>query len=126
MNKILIVDDSPTNIRFLGEMLKGSYDLIVATAGKEALSLAETDRPDLILLDVEMPEMDKFETCRSLKGNPATANIPVIFITAHEGEAKIKAARSAGCYDYITKPFDADRLRRTIERCVNTRGQEGP
>lgn len=122
MKKILIVDDSPTNIRFLGEILKERYDLIITTGGKTAITLAEAHQPDVILLDVEMPDMDGFETCRALKGNPATAHIPVVFVTAHEGESRINEARVAGCYDYIMKPFDAEKLHRIIDRCVNMKG----
>src|ERR1700686_1158133 len=87
---ILIVDDTPTNIGIISSVLKDSFRTKVATNGEKALALASAnDRPDLILLDITMPGMDGYEVCRRLKANPATSNIPVIFLTAkteHEDE----------------------------------------
>src|SRR5947209_3703508 len=80
---ILIVDDAPANLGVLRDMLRQQgYQTFVATTGERAISIAQRVRPDLILLDVVMPGMDGFETCRRLKGHPATQRIPVIFMSA--------------------------------------------
>lgn len=84
---ILIVEDSTENIAILGELLRNYYKVRVATSGMKALSIADSDNPpDLILLDVMMPEMDGYEVCKRLKENPRTHNIPVIFITAKSND----------------------------------------
>lgn len=102
---ILIVDDLPSNIRILGEALRPYYEIVVATSGKQALTLAQDIRPDLILLDIMMPGMDGYEVCRELKSEPKTRNIPVIFITAKvQTEDEVQGFEIGGA-DYITKPF---------------------
>jgi two-component system, sensor histidine kinase and response regulator len=103
---ILIVDDAETDIDTLVETLGDLYDIAVALDGPSALQLAALQPPDLILLDILMPDMDGFEVCRQLKGDPTTAEIPVIFLTAlTETEDKILGF-TLGAVDYITKPFD--------------------
>ncbi len=104
---ILIVDDTPTNIRVLAEALRADYRVKVATGGKTALELANKPetRPDLILLDVMMPEMDGYEVCRRLKQNPVTQNIPVIFVTAKNDVTDEERGLRLGAMDYIAKPF---------------------
>jgi class 3 adenylate cyclase len=106
---ILIVDDTPTNIGIVASVLKESYRTKVATNGEKALALAGTagDRPDLILLDVTMPGMDGYEVCRRLKAEPATADIPVIFLTAKTDAEDEEAGFQVGAVDYIHKPFSA-------------------
>lgn len=102
---ILIVDDSPDSIALLSAMLKSEYRVKVAITGREALDVALGDRPpDLILLDVVMPEMDGYETCRRLKRNPASAGIPVIFLTAKADVSDEERGFDLGAEDYITKP----------------------
>ena len=82
-SRILIVDDTPANIQALvGILTAKSYQTSVATNGRQAIDLLARVRPDLVLLDVMMPEMDGFETCRRIKGNPAWQDIPIIFLTA--------------------------------------------
>nr|MBF0626565.1 response regulator [Magnetococcales bacterium] len=102
--RILIVDDVPANIDLLADFLVGEYDITIATSGPEAIRSAETLAPDLILLDVAMPEMDGYETCRRLKANPDTRNIPIIFVTARDDETNEKQGLELGAADYITKP----------------------
>ncbi|MBT3231985.1 MAG: hybrid sensor histidine kinase/response regulator [Calditrichaeota bacterium] len=104
---ILVVDDEPANIHVLMGTLKNDYAILAATNGQKALEFAaRTPTPDLILLDIMMPEMDGYEVCRRLKENPDTSDIPVIFITAMtEIENKTKGFE-LGAVDYITKPFD--------------------
>jgi len=104
--KVLIVDDEPANIRILIENLKGRYKLIGAICGKEALECAfSDDPPDLILLDILMPDIDGYEVCARLKNNEKTRNIPVIFITVMEEDANEARGFELGAVDYITKPF---------------------
>ena len=103
---ILITDDNPENILFLGEILKNHYNVKAATNGKQALSLLSKENPpDLVLLDVIMPEMDGFEVCRQLKASAATQNIPVIFVTALEESLDEAKGFEVGGVDYIIKPF---------------------
>ena len=108
---ILVVDDTPTNLRVLSEALaNGGFEIAVATTGESAIRQVQHNPPDLILLDVQMPGMDGFETCRYLKANPITQDIPVIFMTAlSETESKVKGL-SVGAVDYITKPFQQDEV----------------
>jgi len=114
MNKkhdILIVDDTPENLRVLGAMLEqAGYEVRIATNGSEALQDVGQIAPDLILLDVMMPDMDGFEVCRRLKAAPGSRLIPVIFISALEmTDHKIRAFRE-GAVDYVTKPFQAEEV----------------
>ena len=103
---ILVVDDVPVNIKVLGESLKEEYRVRIATDGKRALDIAGSENPpDLILLDIMMPGMDGYETCRRLKANERTRNIPVIFITAKSLEEDETRGLEVGAVDYITKPF---------------------
>ncbi len=103
---ILIVDDVRTNIVLLAELLKNDYQIKVSNNGKTALRIAnEEPKPDLIILDIMMPEMDGYEVCRQLKSNPQTNEIPVIFITAMNDEKNEELGLELGAVDYITKPF---------------------
>lgn len=113
---ILIVDDTPANLRILAEMLRESgYRVRPVTSGAMALRAAESNPPDLILLDIRMPEMDGFEVCRRLQENERLRSIPVIFISAlTETTDKIRAFEQGGV-DYITKPFQFDEVRVRVE-----------
>ena len=102
--KILVVDDEPINIDVLTGLLKPEYALLVAKSGERALKAARTGRPDLILLDIMMPEMDGYEVCRRLKADAATRDIPVIFITAMNEVEDEATGLQIGAADYITKP----------------------
>lgn len=103
---ILIVDDTPENITLITSLLKGLYRTKVATNGKKALQVVQSDDPpDLILLDIMMPEMDGFETCSQLKNNPQTMDIPVIFLTAKTQVEDEQKGFELGAADYITKPI---------------------
>lgn len=103
--RILIVDDSADNIHILIETLKADYTIIPAKNGEVALAKAQTMKPDLILLDIVMPELDGYEVCRRLKGDERTKNIPVVFITAKSDAIDETKAFNLGAVDYITKPF---------------------
>lgn len=102
---VMIVDDKPTNIDVLVDTLKRDYRLRVAKTGAKAIACAETQHPDLILLDIMMPEMDGFDVCARLKENPETADIPIIFITAVNDPMHIVRGFEVGAVDYVTKPF---------------------
>lgn len=101
---VLVVDDAPSNLAILTETLRGEFDVRIATSGAEALRLVDTAPPDLILLDILMPDMDGYEVCRRLKTDYATRNIPVIFLTAKNEVADETQGLSLGAVDYITKP----------------------
>ncbi len=108
---ILIVDDTPDNLTVLRQMLEGKeYKIRPALNGDIALKAVRLDLPDLILLDIRMPDMDGYEVCRQLKSDPTTRQIPVIFISAlNDLDDKIKAF-SVGGKDYISKPFKAEEV----------------
>ena len=135
---ILLVDDNSNNLKLLSEAIRGcGWKALMATDGESAIEQAEYALPDLILLDVMMPGLDGFETCRQLKTNPQTENIPVIFMTAlSETLDKVKGL-NLGAVDYITKPFQQDEviarlklhlrishLTRTLEQRVQERTTE--
>jgi sigma-B regulation protein RsbU (phosphoserine phosphatase) len=104
--KVLIVDDTPQNIHVLMETLKDSYKIVAATSGAKALQLATREPlPDLILLDVMMPEMSGYEVCEQLKKDPLTEKIPVIFVTALHEAGDEERGLELGALDFITKPF---------------------
>ena len=103
---VLVVDDTPTNIHILMEILKNDYRVVAAVNGKRALQLAASDpSPDIILLDVMMPEMDGNEVCARLKAEPKTRDIPIIFITAKSEAQDETKGFELGAVDYITKPI---------------------
>jgi two-component system sensor histidine kinase/response regulator len=107
--KILVVDDQPINIKLLQRKLeRQNMHVLVAYNGRECLDIVEQELPDLILLDIMMPEMDGIETCQHLKANPATETIPIIFITAKASKEGKLEGLDAGAVDYITKPIDLD------------------
>ena len=110
-NRILIVDDTPANIQALAAILKEKgYQISVATNGKQALDVLARVSPDLILLDVMMPEMDGFETCRRLKAAEPWRQIPVIFLTSKTETTDIVKGFELGAVDYVAKPFNAHEL----------------
>jgi putative two-component system response regulator len=103
---VMVVDDTEANIDILVEILDADYDISVAMDGETALETAGEDPPDLILLDIMMPEMDGYEVCRRLKAEEGTKDIPVVFVTAKEEiEDKLKGY-DLGATDYLTKPID--------------------
>jgi diguanylate cyclase (GGDEF)-like protein len=108
---ILAIDDVPANLKTLGEILKSDYRFLVATSGAAGLEIATTQQPDLILLDVMMPEMDGYEVCSRLKSNPLTQSIPVIFISALKEETDEARGLEIGAIDYVTKPFSPSIVR---------------
>ncbi len=117
---ILVVDDMPPNIRMVRAILKDQYKLSVATNGEEALFIAAKYLPDLILLDVEMPGMDGFETCTRLKRQTDTSSIPVLFLTAKNQIEHMIKGFEVGAADYIQKPFEPVILEARINSQLQT------
>ena len=110
-NTILIVDDTPDNITLLNNLLKDDYNTKIATNGNKALKIASSDDPpELILLDIMMPEMDGYEVCERLKSDDKTRDIPVIFLTAKREPEDLVRAFNVGAVDYVVKPFNANEL----------------
>ena len=115
ISTILIVDDEPINSHLLEAMLASEYEVYIAMDGLEALALACQYQPDLILLDIVMPEMDGFEVFRQLRMIESLVNVPVIFVTALEGEADESCGLMLGAADYITKPYNAEIVRLRVK-----------
>lgn len=103
--KILIVDDEPLNIEVLSSILEDEGEVLFATDAPSALTLAEQELPDIILLDVMMPDVDGYEACRQLKENPVTRGIPVVFVTALDQEESEARGINIGAVDYLVKPI---------------------
>ena len=102
---VLIVDDTPANIEMLSAALSDEYEVLFATSGQDALDIAAEQHPDLILLDVMMPEMDGYEVCARIKGGTTTRTIPVIFVTAMDHDEEETKGLNVGAIDYLTKPI---------------------
>ncbi|MDO8207096.1 MAG: response regulator [Gallionella sp.] len=109
--KILAVDDTPASLRLLTDILKAEgYEVRSAISGELALHAATSNPPDLVLLDIRMPQMDGFEVCRRLKADPVTSDVPVIFVSAaSETEEKVRGFE-VGAVDFVTKPYQRDEL----------------
>jgi len=110
----MIIDDVKTNIDILVETLRPDYEISVAVDGKAALEAVAEDKPDLILLDIMMPEMDGYEVCKRLKAGESTKDIPVIFITAMTEESDEAKGLALGAVDYITKPFSPELVKSRV------------
>lgn len=109
--KILLVDDSATTLMMEQLVLRAQpYNLVTAKNGREAIERAAAEKPDLILLDVVMPEMNGFEACRRLRQHPATKKTPIIMVTTRGEEQSVETGFESGCSDYITKPINGAEL----------------
>ena len=115
---ILVVDDTKANIDLLVELLGSSYEVSVALDGKMALDLVESDKPDLVLLDIMMPEMDGYQVLERMKRDEALRNIPVIMISAIDEMKSVVRCIQNGADDYLVKPFDATLLKARIGACL--------
>ena len=114
--ELLIVDDNPENLRVLSSMLRQEgYGVRAAKNGKQALASIEGSEPDLMLLDVHMPEMDGFELCEIIKKNSKFQNLPIIFLSALNDTFNKKMGFEAGAVDYMTKPFDVEEVKIRIK-----------
>ena len=117
--KVLVVDDTPKNVKLLADILTArGYNVVTAASGAEALSQVEAERPDLVLLDVVMPEMSGYEVCRKLRTNPATQLLPVVMVTALDpGEERVKGIE-AGADDFLTKPINQAELLARVKSLI--------
>jgi len=114
--EIVIVDDNPTNLTLLAGILEAAgYTVRATNSGKRVQKLVEADPPELVMLDVQMPDVDGYEVCRRLKADDATRSIPVMFISALDGVLDKVEAFNAGAVDYVTKPFHADEVIARVE-----------
>mgnify|MGYP001602511654 FL=1 len=103
---VLIVDDMAANIAILSDLLQSSYKIKIAKSGQRALEIAKSkEKPDLILLDIEMPQMSGYDVCKILKSSSETRNIPIIFVTAKNDTTDEEYGLNLGAIDYIKKPF---------------------
>ncbi len=110
MKTILLVEDIELNRDLIEQLLEDDYWVITAVDGAQGIEMAREQRPDLILMDMSLPEIDGWEATRRLKADPATAAVPIVALTAHAMQGDEERARAAGCDDYITKPIDEDLL----------------
>jgi DNA-binding response OmpR family regulator len=126
MAKILIAEDE-RDIRdlIIFTLRYHGYDVSAATNGEEALELALSEAPDLIILDVRMPRMTGYDVCRQLKANKATGNIPVAFLSAKGQEAEVQAGLDAGAIAYILKPFAPDELVKRVKEFLGENAGAG-
>jgi two-component system, cell cycle response regulator DivK len=110
MKRVLIVEDAPCCLDLLVQLLEDTYDVLTAADGAAAVTVARRECPDLILMDLSLPGVDGWEATRRLKADPALRHIPVIALSAHAMLGDEERARQCGCDDYLSKPFDEERL----------------
>ncbi len=120
---VLIVDDQPTNIQLIYQLLKDDYQILMATSGTQAINVCKESQPDLVLLDVIMPEMDGLQTCRLIKNDPTIADIPVIFITGLTAQEDQDACWEAGGVDFLKKQFNINTLKNRIKAHLTLKHQ---
>lgn len=118
--RVLIIDDEPDSVGLLLEFLAQHYTLMVSLDGEDGFRKAKLGSPDAILLDLAMPKLDGFETCRLLKADPATATIPVIFLSAHAAQTERLEGFAVGAVDFIAKPFTDKEVLARLGVHVNT------
>jgi twitching motility two-component system response regulator PilH len=117
MSTILVVDDAQTDRELMARVVNASgHRALIASDGKEALALAKQHKPQLIFLDVVMPQMDGFATCRALSKDPETAGIPVVLVTSKSNESDVFWGRKQGATDHVAKPWDATKIEAIIRR----------
>jgi CheY-like chemotaxis protein len=117
---VLVVDDDTSNLDLLSIILKrGGFKPVVARSGEQALALIAESLPDLVVLDIKMPEMDGFEVCRRLKSQPETAHIPVIFVTAVGYQHELRKVDSSGALGYILKPVRVNNFLDVISKILS-------
>jgi diguanylate cyclase len=121
---ILIIDDTPDSITILNQILQQEYRVLFALNGSKGLSIARQQKPDLILLDVSMPEMDGYQVCRELKANPDTRDIPVIFVTARDQDDDHEMGFRLGAVDYLTKPVRPSTVKVRVKNQLQLRRSE--
>jgi two-component system cell cycle response regulator DivK len=126
--RLLYIEDNEDNLYMLTLFfdVQGGYEILSAATGAEGIAIAAAEQPDLILMDLNLPEIDGWEAARRLKADPATGGIPLIALTAHAMAGDREKALAAGCDDFDTKPVQFDRLLAKIERALTKkRGETG-
>ena len=117
--RVLICDDDPVILRLLQVNLElEGFDVLLAHNGEEALEIARSEHPDLIILDIMMPRMDGYEACEKLKTLEDTKDIPIVFLSAKAQQSDIEKGKSYGVADYLTKPFDPNDLIDVLDRLL--------
>ena len=120
--KVLVAEDDPDIRNLIVYSLQfAGFNVVEATNGVEAMTVAQAEKPDIILLDVRMPKMSGYEVCAELKSQAATQSIPVVFLSARGQEAEIKHGLELGAEEYIIKPFAPDELQRRVTSIVERR-----
>jgi len=119
MSKILYVEDNPHNMRLVRKMLNmGGYEVIEARTGKDGMSLAESERPQLILLDINLPDMDGQDVCQKLRASEATSWIPIVALTANAMHGDRERFLASGMDGYLPKPITRNELLRTVRQFI--------
>ena len=119
MAKILVVDDSPTQLTNLVKIVESQgHSVVTATNGMQGVEMARSEQPDLVLMDVVMPELNGFQATRKITRDPSTENIPVILVTTKDQETDRVWGKRQGAKDYLTKPVDEDVLLQTVDRML--------
>ena len=127
MPKILIVEDNEENRDALSRRLqRRGFEIVMAADGKVGVAMAQTEKPDLVLMDMNMPELDGWEATRQIRAAPETKNLPVIALTAHAMAGDRDRALEAGCADYHTKPVDFPKLLTQIEALLLNKNNTPP
>ena len=119
--KVLLVDDSNT-VLLMEKMIlaKGPYELVTARDGVEAVAKAKSEQPDIILLDVMMPNLDGLSACAAIRSNPETAHIPIVMVTTRGEEQNVETAFRNGCTDYVTKPINGLELLTKLQNILGS------
>ncbi len=127
VRKLLYVEDNDDNLYMLTLWfdVAGGYEIVSAPDGAAGIAMATAERPDLILMDLNLPEIDGWEATRRLKADPATRDIPIIALTAHAMAGEREKALATGCDEFETKPIDFDRLLPKVERLIDAK-EGGP
>jgi two-component system cell cycle response regulator DivK len=124
--RILVVEDQPDNRQIIRDMLAPTdYEITEAENGEEALAAIANQRPDLILMDIQLPIMDGYTATSQIKADPALRSIPIIAVTSYALSGEEKKARAAGCDDYVPKPFSPRQLLAKIRPSCSARGRGG-
>ncbi|MDO5520451.1 MAG: response regulator [bacterium] len=120
MANLLVVDDNKTNLQVLKQLLSKEYNVVPVLSGKMALHYIEKKRPDVILLDLLMPEMDGITTMEHIRRLPNGKDIPIIFLTADDDKRTEQSCLDAGAYDFIVKPFDYSVINSRIDQAIQS------
>jgi two-component system cell cycle response regulator DivK len=123
MSRVLIVEDHPINLELVTALLEEmGFEVLPARSAEQGLALAMAARPDLILMDVQLPRMNGYEVTRRLKADPRTTHTPVVAVTAQVQEGEEQRARAAGCAAYLPKPLNAERFKETVRQFLGGPG----